>query len=142
MDPLTAISLASSVVQFVDYSTKVIHGAVEIYGSVSGTTEQNQRLETITGELQALSLKLVLPDGVQQSDDERALSRLAAECDIVSKQILDLLKKIKPKDLESKRQSVWAAIKSKWSDREKQELEERLNNCRSQLGLQLTFLLR
>lgn len=142
MDPLTAIGLASSIVQFIDYSTKLIHGAKEIYGSATGATEENQRLENVTAEMQTLSLKLLPRQDAQQTEDERALSRLAAECKILSDQILVLLKSIKPKDLNSKRQSVWAALKSKWNEREKQELEERLKNCRSQLELQLNFLMR
>jgi hypothetical protein len=142
MDPLTAISLASSIVQFIDYSTKLIHGAKEIYGSVTGATEENHRLENVTAEMQTLSLKLLPQQDAQQTEDEQALSRLAAECKILSDQILALLKSIKPKDFNSKRQSVWAALKSKWNEREKQELEERLKNCRSQLELQLNFLMR
>jgi hypothetical protein len=142
MDPLTAIGLASSIVQFIDFSTKLIHGAKEIYDSAAGATEENQRLENVTAEMQTLSLKLLPPQGAQQTDDERALSRLAAECKILSDQILALLKSIKPRDLGSKRQSVWAALKSKWNEREKQELEERLKNCRSQLEIQLNFLMR
>lgn len=141
MDPLTAISLASSIVQFIDYSTKLIHGAKEIYGSVTGATEENHRLENVTAEMQTLSLKLLPRQDAQQTEDEQALSRLAAECKILSDQILALLKSIKPKDFNSKRQSVWAALKSKWNEREKQELEERLKNCRSQLELQLNFLM-
>jgi hypothetical protein len=142
MDPLTAIGLASNIVQFIDFSTKLIHGAKEIYDSATGATEENQRLENVTAEMQTLSLKLLTPQGVQQTEDERALSRLAAECKILSDHILALLKSIKPKDLNSKRQSVWAALKSKWNERERQELEERLKNCRSQLELQLNFLMR
>ncbi|KAL5331546.1 hypothetical protein ACEPPN_001080 [Leptodophora sp. 'Broadleaf-Isolate-01'] len=136
MDPLTAISLASSIVQFIDYSTKLIHGAKEIYGSVTGATEENYRLENVTAEMQTLSLKLLPRQDAQQTEDEQALSRLAAECKILSDQILALLKSIKPKDFNSKSQSVWAALKSKWNEREKQELEERLKNCQSQLELQ------
>ncbi|KAH9204764.1 hypothetical protein DL95DRAFT_494636 [Leptodontidium sp. 2 PMI_412] len=124
MDPLTAISLASSIVQFIDYSTKLIHGAKEIYCSVTGATEENYRLENVTAEMQTLSMKLLPRQDAQQTEDEQALSRLAAECKILSDQILALLKSIKPKDFNSKRQSVWAALKS------------------NQLELQLNFLMR
>jgi hypothetical protein len=142
MDPLTAISLASSIVQFIDFSTKLIHGASEIYGSVTGATGENHSLENITVEMQTLSSKLLPRQNAQQTEDEQALSRLAAECKILSDQILALLKSIKPKDFNSKRQSVWAALKGKWNEREKQELVERLKYCRGQLELQLNFLSR
>ena len=142
MDPLTAIGLASSIVQFVDFSTKLIHGAREIYDSVSGETEENRSLEAVVSEMERLSSKLLSPNNPQQTEDERALCRLAAECNILSDQILGLLEKIKPKDAKSKRQSAWAAVKNKLHEREKLELEKRLENCRSQLELQLNFLTR
>jgi len=47
MDPLTAISLASSIVQFVDFGSKLIGGAREIYCS----TAQNATLEVVITEI-------------------------------------------------------------------------------------------
>jgi hypothetical protein len=72
MDPLTAIGLASSIVQFVDYTTKLIQGAKEIYISVSGTTEENKSLETITKEMEGLSSRLYTPISSQESEDENS----------------------------------------------------------------------
>ena len=99
-------------------------------------------LEAVVSEMERLSSKLLSPNNSQQTEDERALCRLAAECNILSDQILGLLEKIKPKDAKSKRQSAWAALKNKLHEREKLELEKRLENCRSQLELQLSYLTR
>jgi hypothetical protein len=142
MDPLTAIGLASAIVQFVDYSTKIIHGAKEIYDSATGSTEENQSLEHVVIEMQHLSQKLDHSQNGQETDDERALSRLAAECKSLSDQILGLLTSVKPKHVKSKGQAVWAALKNKLNEREKQALQKRLEYCRSQLELQLNFLMR
>lgn len=142
MDPFTAIGLASSIVQFVDFSTKLIHGAREIYDSASSDTLENRSLEAVVGEMKRLSSKLLSPGKTHQTEEEKALRRLAAECNILSNQILHLLQKIKPKDANSMRQSTWAALKNKWHEGEKLELEKRLENCRSQLELQLNFLTR
>jgi hypothetical protein len=142
MDPFTAIGLASSIVQFIDYSAKITHGAREIYDSGSGMTEDNKSLESVAGKMKELSSKLLPTTGAPRSEDEQALCRVAAECNILSDQILDLLGKIKPKDSKSKRQIALAAVKNKLREREKLELEKRLANCRSQLELQLSFLTR
>jgi hypothetical protein len=142
MDPFTAIAFASSILQFVDFSTKLISGAREIYFSVSVQTEENRSVESITSEMRSLASKLSFPANSRQSEDEKSLSRLAGECKIVADQILDLLSRIKPKDPKSIRQSAWSALKNKLHEREKAELESRLQNCRSQLGLQLNFLMR
>jgi len=142
MDPMTAVSLASAIVQFIDYSTKLVDAASDIHRSASGTSLENQNIEFVVSEVKALSLRLDPPRTGQPTDDEQALCRLAAECRILSGQILDLLEKIKPKNPKSKRQSVWSAIKTMWNDREMKELGQRLQNCRSQLELQLNFLMR
>jgi hypothetical protein len=142
MDPLAAIGLASAIVQFVDYSTKIIHGAREIYESTSGMTQENRSLESIVSKMKELTSKLLPSTGSPRSEEEEALCRVAAECNILSDQILELLGKLKPKNGKSKRQSALAAFKNKLREREKLELEKRLTNCRSQLELQLTFLTR
>lgn len=142
MEALAAVSLASNILQFVDFSTKLIHGAREIYVSVSGETEENRSVESITSEMKSLTSKLSSPATSQQSEDEKSLSRLAGECKIVADQILDLLNKTKPEVAQSRRQSAWSSWKGILHKREKAELETRLEHCRSQLGLQLTFLMR
>jgi hypothetical protein len=141
MDPMTVVSLASAIVQFVDYITKLVNAASNIHHSASGASLGNQNIKFVVSKVKALSLRLDPPRTGQPTDDEQALCRLAAECRILSDQILGLLEKIKPKDPKSKRQSVWSAIKTMWNDREKKELVQRLQNCRSQLELQLNFLM-
>jgi hypothetical protein len=142
MEPLAALSLAAGIVQFVDFSTKLIHGAKEIHQSTSGMTEDNRSLESAVNEMRSLSLRLDPPITGEQGEDEKALRRLAAECRILSHQIHDLLKSITPEDPNSRRQSFISSLKSVWKDKEKQELERRLNSCRSQLELQLSFMMR
>jgi len=142
MDPMTALGLASNIVQFVDFSTKLVNAAIDIHHSVSGATKDNQSLEDIVREMEMLSVRLDPPTTCPQTDDERALCRLSADCRTLSRQILALLEKIKPKDPNSKRQSAWAAVKAKWNEKEKKELQQRLEGCRSQLELQLSFLTR
>jgi hypothetical protein len=142
MDPFTAIGLASNILSFIDFSAQLINGAREIYDSTAGTTEDNKSREAIVSEMKIFSSKLLPPDDSQLSGDEKALCRLAAECNILSSQILDLLGKIKPKDPKSKSQSFWAALKNKVHEKEKLELEKRLENCRSQLELQLNYWMR
>jgi hypothetical protein len=37
MDPITAIGFAANILQFIDYSVKVISAGIEIYESTSGS---------------------------------------------------------------------------------------------------------
>jgi pyruvate-formate lyase-activating enzyme len=143
LDPLSAIGLAASIVQFVDYSTELIKGSLEKYRSVSGATEENESLEIVIKEMKVLSLRLLPIPGSDPSEDEKAIRRVAAECRILSGQILDLLEKVKAKNSKSKiKAALFAAIKGKFYEAERLELERRLANCRSQLELQLSLLSR
>jgi len=140
MDPLTALGLTANILQFVNFSMQLFHGAQEIY--FSGDTAEDKSLEVVTSEMKRFSSTLSSSAGSPQTDDEKGLCRLAEECKILSEQILQLLEKIKPKDPKSKSQSFRSALKTKFYGKEKRELESRLDKCRSQLALQFQCLMR
>jgi hypothetical protein len=142
MEPLSALSLAVNIIQVIDFSAKVINTAVGIHHSTSGTTDKDQNLENVVREIQSLSNRLVPPSAAPESEDEKALYRLAGECRSLSDQILELLRKIQPEDPKSKRQASISALRNIWSAKEKSELEGRLESCRNQLHLQLSFITR
>lgn len=58
MDPLTALGLAASVVQFLDFSGKLVSGAFVLYKSVDGATSLNSCLEHIARDLSQLCNKM------------------------------------------------------------------------------------
>jgi hypothetical protein len=142
MDPLTAIGLASNILSFIDFSVKAVSGVIDIYGSPSGLTEENRSSEVIVDEMRHFASKLQSPDDAQLTGDEKALCRLAHECDGLSKQIIALIERIRPKDRKSKSASILAGLKSKWHQAERRKVEERLERCRAQLALQLHYLTR
>jgi hypothetical protein len=51
MDPLTAFSLACGIVQFVDFSSKLVSKGYEISISAEGALAENLDLETVTTDL-------------------------------------------------------------------------------------------
>ena|SRR5277367_356425 len=141
MDPLTAIGLASSIVQFVDFGTKLIGGAREIYRSTTGTTAQNATLEVVITEVRAWCSRLNSPDPSSvYSEEEKAICSLAAECQKLSGEILELIQKTRPKKEKSRTEAFFAAIRDKWHEDDKHKLQERLGKCRSQLKAQLDAL--
>jgi hypothetical protein len=142
MDPITAIGLAANILQFIDYGAKVVTGAIEIYGSASGNTQESRNSETIVTEMRLFAAKLQPPENGQLSGEERALCKLATECQSLAKQILDLLEKIKPKSRKSKGSSLIAGLKTKMYEGERRRLGLQLSNCRAQSDLQLNYLTR
>lgn len=66
LDPLTAIGVASSIVQLVDFSSKVVARSAEIRRA--GSSIQVAQLRAITSDLQGLTESL-LERSRHQSDD-------------------------------------------------------------------------
>jgi len=132
MEPLVALSIATAVVQFIDFSAKLIHGAKEIHHSSSGLTEEDRSLEYVTGEMHKLSMRLVPPYSGPETDDERALRSLASECKDLAAKVVKLYQDLAPKDPKSKRAAVHSAWKNMRNESTKQGLEKSLSNCRSQ----------
>jgi hypothetical protein len=59
MDPLNALSVASCVVQLVDFSAKIVQTGKEIYQSTDGASKANAFLEDATSNLAELSAEIV-----------------------------------------------------------------------------------
>ncbi|KAL2060091.1 hypothetical protein VTL71DRAFT_9913 [Oculimacula yallundae] len=66
LDPLTALGVASNVLALIDFSAKIISGAVSIYGSADGASKDHADVEAVAMDLSQMSGKL--------SDDIRALA--------------------------------------------------------------------
>jgi hypothetical protein len=142
MEAFVALSLAANIAQFVDFGSKLILGAKEICESGTGMTEESAELENITQSMRSIPLKLDPPSTGQQSDDEKALRRLADDCRVLSEHLNDLLQKATPNNKKRKSEAIVSSLKYAWTRRDRLELERRLDNCRSQLELQLHFMTR
>lgn len=70
MDPVTAIGLASSPVQFVDFGIRVVSKGFKIYRSVDGCLIENLDLEVVTNDLIVLQKKLATKPGIEASSKE------------------------------------------------------------------------
>lgn len=139
LDPVTAIGLASSIVAFVDFSAKLVKGSIEIYQASDGTLTENRNSQAVAGAMERFAARLVIQQSSQLFGDEKELVDLAKNCHIVCLELLDLLGRIKPKDLSSKRQSLWAALKNRFREDDRKDLESRLETYRRQLELHMSF---
>jgi hypothetical protein len=142
MEPLSALSLAAAIAQFVDFGLKITGNAREIYGSLSGATEENQHLEAATRMTRHLTEKLVPSSLGHLTEEETMLNDLVTECRSLSAELLNLLNKIKPKDPKSKRQATVSSFKSRFYDKDKVRLQRRLDECQVQLDRLLSALSR
>jgi hypothetical protein len=139
MDPVTAVGLVANIIQFVDLGTKVVSTLREIRGSASGQTESNRRTREMAVVMRNLSDKLADPKHAPRTDVQKDLCQLARECSDLSQQILDIVHKTTFAKSRSMFRSSKATLSTLWHDREKEELEKRLAQCRGQLGVLLTY---
>jgi hypothetical protein len=140
MDPITALGLVSSVFSFISFGTSLVKGAIRIHESLDGNLDENRSREAIAAEMASFSTRLLPPDHSQLAGEERGLCILVTECRHLSVELVGLLRRIQPLDPKSKSQSLWSALRNKVNEKEKADLEQRLDHCRSQLDLQLTFV--
>lgn len=142
MDPASAIGVASSVLAFIDFSWKLIHGTVEIYRSPDGTSDENARLEDVMDDVKSLAESLQAGVSVR-TKAERNIKRLAQDCQEDAEELLGLLSEMK---VPGKRKTVWRSLGAKWMSILKKEkvtdLRSRLHDSRADLMLNLTLLLQ
>jgi hypothetical protein len=139
MDPLSAISLASAIVQFVDFGLKIVRDTKDIYKSATGVTIENDNIEFTIGKLQTISgmLKQRTRGSPSESLDESLLS-LAKRCETLSNELLELLKAVKAKSPDLKWASFIAAVRADLKKRERNEVLARLQECRQQLEVHIS----
>jgi hypothetical protein len=141
MDPVTALNLASSILSFVDYATKIVIGTYEVYKSVSGTTEENAHIDTVIGDLREATYDLD-SNLVGKTKHEKALKELASKCETLSDELSRLLKKLAVSGDHSTWKSLKVKIKSMRKEKEVAGMEKRLGEYRSEILLRLTLILK
>ena len=139
MDPVSALSVASSVIQFVDSSAKLFSHIYEVYESESGYTAEHAQLKRDTEILRNLNCLLtrsIDPGnlGRDLTPLEVEVASLASECDDAA---VKLAEKLESVSLDKQKRKAWAAvrsaIKSVWRQKDIDHLRQRLDNCRQLL---------
>ena len=94
LEPLTALSLAASILTFVDFGGKLVKAGYKVYQSADGKTEQNVVLEEVTNDLllvsQQLSESLRSNEGPLTHDDHR-LQEMGEGCQKLAAKLLEML---------------------------------------------------
>ena len=146
MDPLTALSVASSVLQIVDFGSTVLKQAHQIYVSKDGSTVANSELRDQTKRLRDLcEAQRTQPSSKLRglSLQEQRLGELCAGCESISEDLLDLLQNITTRN---KRGSIMgslsASLKGMANRRKISSLRARLEERKGLLNLQLLTVLK
>ena len=131
---MTAIGLAGNIVQFVDFSMKLVGKAHEIHTSVDGALAENLDIETVAGTLRKLQLKLKIDEKRSTSYDsemEGLLERPCDSCNGTAKELLHILEGFKAQDKRARWKSMRHAIKSARGKGAVLEISARLDEFRN-----------
>lgn len=94
MDPLTAIGLAANIIQFVDFTAKLLNTTKTLYQSTSGQTRENADLGENMEEMRSFARRLA-PEYPHEplTEEEESMQRLATKCGLLCNEIIELVGK-------------------------------------------------
>lgn len=138
LDPLTALSVAGTVVQLTDFSLKLASKVKEIFESADGVLIKNAEYETVAEDFGRLCAR-INPSSLEHSSgppskDDLMLQKLASDAESVSKELLALLRDLKGKEKESKLQSLGLVLKNVLKENQIESISKRLENIRSEIN--------
>lgn len=137
METLAIIALVGNIVQFVNFTGKLILKSTELYQSSEGAFAENIDTDTATNHLVLLNNQL--KDDAAITGDG-TLESLCKSCGTAADELLAALDKVKVK--QDKRKSIRKVLQSVWSKEKIEELERRLARFKEELNLHITMDLR
>ncbi len=141
MDPLSALGLAGNIVAFIDLSYKVISGMTRVLDSASGMTQENANLSILAEDLNVVSQQLI-SDVPARTENEKQLCRLSSNCYDLSKELVQLLRRLRVGDAKS----TWQAARVKWQSMRREKdvwaLERRLQGYQAEILIRLQIMFR
>lgn len=146
MDPLSALSIAASLVQFLDFGAKLVGTGLEVYRSVEGSTEENLETEYLVNHTRDLAARLKsaqrLSGGKALSHDEAKLLDLARKSHVLANELTGLLLSLRSHAHHSSWDAIRQTIRIKNSEHSIVSLKTRLDAVKSELSLQLLCMMR
>ncbi|KAK0103307.1 hypothetical protein ONS95_005337 [Cadophora gregata] len=142
MDPLTALSLASNIIQLIDFTSRVVSNCRGIYKSADGALPEHRDLELVTEDIQRLSKRLAEKCGASKMEQEQnqSLRALSEACISVSNEILQYLDKHKVEGGtpgQRKWRSFRESLETVWSKKDLEGLASRLNHLNAEMSLHI-----
>ena len=142
MDPLSALSLVGTILQFIDFAHKLVSGSKEIYASASGLTAANEFLEVVTEDVRQRSEGIPDSSEFGSSNAGRRLQKLASKSRDIAEAILGILESLKRNAQQpSKWHSFVDIVRSMRKGAELRMLIDQINKLQVQINTDLTYII-
>jgi len=147
LDPITALTVAGVVVQFVEISIKIVSKGYKIPKSANGALAENIEAEKLTDDLLILATRLESSTSSsfayhKATADETSLEKMTIGCKAVASELLKALEQLKTKPGQAKWKSYRQALKSVISKEKLNDLAQRLSVYREELQLHVLVSVR
>ena len=147
LEPLTALSVASSIVQLVEFSWDLIASSYDAFKSAEGSNRRNEEIARQTAELRTVNAGLCRfkpAAGQIVPESEVLLFNLARKSMALSKELLDVMEELRVKKIGRGRalNSVWKQVKGVRKSDKILDIERRLDIIQNQVNTCLLELLR
>jgi glutamate/tyrosine decarboxylase-like PLP-dependent enzyme len=153
MDPLTALSLAGTVIQFVDFGSKLLAGTYELYKSNTGDLEPNAVLYLVACDLEDLIIRFSQPpssrtvSGVTRNEQKVGHEGLESICKGAVKVAQELKERLESIRVRGPgKYKVWDsfahAVMCAWSKDELERLTKRLSSFRDAINTRVLMSIR
>lgn len=140
VEAVAAFSVAASIIQFIDFGSKLMSRIWQFYKSSRKSEEALPDVQRITADLLDVLKRVDIPDN-ENNEADNGLQQLVVECHNVATDLLKLLNSLHA-DNQSKRKAIQSAFKLMWREEDILSLQKRLDQCRAQLVIHLLASLR
>ena len=141
LEAFAALSLASSIVQFVDFGSKLVVQSTKIYKSNSGTSEEILDLKSLSRDLQDLTVGLQVRF-IATSRADQGIAQLAKLCNNEAKALSSVLQRLSGNPDCGKWKTFLQALATLWEKDRIEALRKSLGLIQTQLVLHLVMLTR
>ena len=143
LDPVTAIGLASSMIQIVDFGCRLVSQTQEVYHSASGATKDNVTRAEITKDISSLLKDLTRKDQnfPRLNPDDIALGKLVDSCEHEANELMHLLEQLDVPDNVTQWKSCRKAIKIVREEGKVKDIERRLFKLQKQIDSRLHVMM-
>jgi hypothetical protein len=139
MDPIAAVSLAASILTFIDFSLALVKGTWETIEA--GSIFENRHVSAVVDDIDNVTKNLALSPLGGRSEHEVALHSLALKCQQLAEELKGRLQKLRVADQGSKLDCFRVALRSMFSKRDVADRMVLLRDYREQVLTRLTLLL-
>jgi hypothetical protein len=145
MEAFVIIAFIDNLFHFIGLGKNFVSAALEIHESISGSTAEDDQLQSLSDEIRRLTDRLKFPTSTSQSQlnvEDADLQKIATRCCSISSQVDTVLKECRAQNPRSKKQSFVASLNVIRKGKEKGHLKSALLELKGVLTNQIVDLAR